>query len=182
VRWQHLVDQSVRGLFGEGLEADLAHRGVEKLAKEAALVRTRRPERLTGIRLEPGETYKIVARPPATRAERRAAKRERAAFGKYRELTRPSRRQLKAATRLQKVQRRRALSKPGSRRQRRAALAEVGLGDKFDRVMAPSPKQSRATAEYEAARDELARLRDESFERARATRRPRRGPRVRVYE
>jgi len=182
VRWQRLVDQSVRGLFGEGLEADLAHRGVEKLAKEAALVRTRRPERLTGIRLEPGETYKIVARPPATKAERRAAKRERAAFAKYRELTRPTRQQLKAATRLEKAQRKLARSTPGSRRHTRATLAEVALGERFDVVMTPSAKQAKVTAEYHEARDALARLRDDSFERARAARRPRRGPRVRVYE
>lgn len=182
MRLQRLVDQSVRRVFGEGLEADLAHRGVEKLAKEAALVRNRRPERLTGIRLEPGETYKIVARPPATRAERRAAKRERAAFARYRELTRPTRRQLKAATRLEKVQRRLARATPGSRRHTKALAAEAARGERFDRVMERSPRQARATEEYHAARDELARLRDESFERARAVRRPRRGPRVRVYE
>jgi len=182
VRWQRLVDQSVRGIFGEGIEADLAHRGVEKLAKEAALVRTRRPERLTGIRLEPGETYKIVARPPATKAERRAAKRERAAFARYRGLTRPTRKQLKAATRLEKAQRKLARSTPGSRRHARAALAEVAIGERFDVVMSPSAKQAKATAEYHEARDELAQLRDESFERARATRRRRRGPRVRVFE
>ncbi len=179
---QRLVDQSVRRVFGEGLEADLAHRGVEKLAKEAALVRNRRPERLTGIRLEPGETYKIIARPPATKAERRAAKRERAAFAKYRELTRPTRKQLKAATRLEKVQRKLARSTPGSRRHTKAERAEAALGARFDQVMTPTPKQARATDEYHAARDELARLRDQSFERARSARRPRRGPRVRVYE
>jgi hypothetical protein len=182
VRLQHLVDQSVRRVFGEGLEADLAHRGVEKLAKEAALVRNRRPERLTGIRLEPGETYKIVARPPATKAERRAARRERAAFAKYRDLTRPTRKQLKAAKRLEKVQRKLARRTPGSRRHSKALAAETVVGERFDRVMTLSPKQSRATDEYHAARDELARLRDASFERARATRRPRRSPRVRVYE
>lgn len=182
MRAQRLVDQGVRRIFGEGLEADLAHRGVEKLAKEAALVRNRRPERLTGIRLEPGETYKIVARPPATKAERRAAKRERAAFAKYRALTRPTRAQLKAATRLEKVQRKLARATPGTRRHAKALAAELALGARFDRVMALSPKQARATDEYHAARDELARLRDESFERARALRRPRRGPRVRVYE
>ena len=59
---------------------------------------------------------------------------------------------------------------------------ELVVGERFDRVMTRSPKQARATDEYHSARDELARLRDESFERARAVRRPRRGPRVRVYE
>jgi len=182
VRLQRLVDQSVGRVFGDGLEADLAHRGVDKLAKEVALVRNRRPERLTGVRLEPGETYKIVARPPATRAERRAAQRERAAFAKYRSLTRPTRAQLSAARKLERAQRRLALSKPGSRRHEKALLAEAELGEKFDRVMAPSPKQARATAEYEAARDELTALRDASFERARASRKRRSGARVRVYE
>ena len=182
MRQQRLVDKFVGKVFGEGFEADLAHRGVDKLAKEVALVRNRRPERLTGVRLQPGETYKIVARPPATKAERRAAQRERAAFAKYRSLTRPTRRQFAVARKLEKVQRRLALSTPGSRRHEKARLAEAQVGEKFDRLMAPSPKQARATAEYEAARDELARLRDQSFERARAARKRRSGARVRVYE
>lgn len=182
MRWQRLVDQGVRRVFGEGLEADLAHRGVDKLAKEVALARRRRPERLTGVRLEPGETYKVVARPPASTAERRAAKRERAAFARYRALTRPTRRQYAAARRLEKVQRRLALARPGSRRHVRAAQAEAAAGERFDRLMTPTSRQARATAEYHAARDELAGLREASFERARAARRRGRGTRVRVYE
>ena len=52
-------------LFGEGLGADIAARGVVYLADGAREAIERPEERLGAVRLLPGDTYSVIARPPA---------------------------------------------------------------------------------------------------------------------
>jgi len=180
--WRRITDAGVRRIFGDGFEADLAHRGVDRLNTELRQSFRRAPEQLTGIRLHPGESYTVVARPAPTRQERRVAKVERAAFQRHRAASRPTARQLSVAHKLERAQRRLATAKVGSRRHRRAVATEAQLGAIFDRRMKPSARQERAASDYEAAATELTSLRSASYERARTRRRRGSGPRVRVFD
>lgn len=180
--WRRLADRAVRRVFGDGFEGELAHRGIDRLGEELDRAVRRRPERLTTVRLAPGEQYTVIARPPATRRERRAARAERAAFARHRRASRPSGRQLTAARRLERAQRRAALARPGSRRAERARRAEVRHGERFDRLMVPTARQARAEADWAETASSLSDLRGASYERARLRRGRRRGARVRVYD
>lgn len=170
-------------VFGDGLVADLAARGTVYLADGARQSLEGADERLTAVRLVPGETYTVIARPPATRRERKLAARQAALRSTARRLDRPSRRQLSAARRLERTQIRLERARPTGRRHRRLAEREARRGSRFDKVMRPTRRQARAHAELDDITHELDLARAESFERARARRgAARRRPKVRVYD
>lgn len=165
--WQWLWGKLLARLFGEGLGADIAGRGAVYLADEARKAIDRDEIRLTTARLRPGETYTVVARPPATRSERRLARRQAVLRERDRHLSRPSRRQLAAARRLARAQRRLDRRREGTRRYERARRAEADAGERFDRVMTPSRRQRAVHAELQDVSTRLEAERATSFEAAR---------------
>lgn len=170
-------------IFGDGLAADVAARGVVYLADNARDALRHDEEPVTRVRLTPGETYTVIARPPASRRERKLAARVADLEERDRRASVPTRRQLRSARRLARTQRRLDRARDGSRRQRRLRVTEERRGERFDRLTAPSRRQRRVHQELAAARAELERLRGASFERARSGRAARsRRSRTRVYD
>jgi hypothetical protein len=150
------------------------------LAREARSAIDHEPERLTSVRLAPGETYTVIARPRPTRVERKLADRATALSRLDERMSRPSRPQLRAARRLRSAQRRLDRRRPGTRRRRRAAVLERAAGRRFDRVMAPSRRLERVRRDRALAEAELAVQRDASFAKAQRGR-GRLRPRSEVY-
>jgi hypothetical protein len=170
-------------LFGDGFTADLAGRGVVYLAGEARRAVDRDDEDITRVRLRAGERYTVVARPPATRAERKLAASQRGLQSRYDKLTRPSRSQVKLARRLAKAQRTLDRTRPNSRRlPARAARAEQ-LGLRFDRSMRPSKQLLKVASSLTATTDALDASRAATLAEARSRGGlRRRRTRVRVYD
>ncbi len=154
-------------VFGGGFQGELAERGVNWLGRETRKAIDREPEQLTTVRLQPGETYTVIARPRPTRQERKLAARAKALARADEQMSRPTRRQLRAARRLRGAQRRLDRRRPGTRRYRRAAAREELLGRRFDRLTAPSKRLRKLRFERGVAERELALTRDANFERAR---------------
>lgn len=170
-------------VFGDGLVADLAARGTLYLSEGSRHALERPDEHLTQVRLRPGETYTVIARPPASRHERRLAARQAALRERDRRMSRPTRRQLRAARKLERTQVRLDRARPGGRRARRLEATEERRGERFDSVMRPTRKQSRSHAELASVTEELDRSRKDSFERARIRRGAARRPtRSRVFD
>lgn len=165
-------------IFGEGLQGELAERGMDWLARETHKAIDREPERLTSVKLQPGETYTVIARPRPTRVERRTADRAKALARLDERMSRPTRRQLRAARRLRRAQRRVERRRPGSRRRRRALVVERSAGRRFDRVMAPSRRLARVRRDRAEAEAELVVLREASYAAARRRRGTRRAKTV----
>ncbi len=142
-------------VFGEGLGATVADRGIDWLAEEGSKAVRREPEELAKVRLSPGDSYTVLVRPPANRAERKLAAASRGLAEAERKATQPTRKQRRAARRLQSAQRRLDRSRAGSRRRRRAAAVEAEAGRRFDAVMAPSKRLRRIRSERRRVDGEL---------------------------
>ena len=71
--WEWLLPR----VFGEGMASGVAVRGTEFLGKEISQAVHKEDQDVTRVRLRAGESYTVVARPPATRRERKLAKSER---------------------------------------------------------------------------------------------------------
>jgi hypothetical protein len=182
--WEILRDNLLSRVFGDGLGADLAARGTTYLADEVRRSSDRTPERLTGVRLRPGESFTVIARPPATREQRKLAAAKKHLLERDEHLSRPSRKQLKAARSLHKRQRRLDRRKPGTSRAARAEAKEARAAARFDQVMAPTKRHAKVLAALADTSSRLDASRDESMREVQAhTRRrvPRRD-RVRVYD
>jgi hypothetical protein len=181
VKW--VSAQAMSKVFGDGFVADLAGRGTVYLADEIRKSISRDDEQVTRVRLRPGERYTIIARPPATRRERKLASSQRGLQRRYQHLSRPSRSQLRAARRLSRAQRRLERSSPGSRRYEARAAREQELGLRFDRRMRPSRQLVKVATALDATTRELDASRAASLEHARSGR-PlrRRRTRVAVYD
>lgn len=182
--WTWLWGRLLARAFGDGLGADIAGRGAAYLGREAKRAIDRDEVRLTRVRLRPGESYTVVARPPATRRERRLAARQRHLRERDERMTRPTRSQLRAARRLRAAQRRLDRRSPGTRRYERAARAEAERGERFDKVMRRTARHEKVRAELRSVTTELDASRDARYAEVHARRgrgRPRR-TRVRVYD
>jgi hypothetical protein len=153
-------------VFGDGLQGELAERGIDWLAREARSAIDREPQRLTSVHLEPGETYTVIARPRPSRVERTTAQRAKSLARLDERMSRPTRGQLRAARRLRRAQRHLDRRRPGSRRHRRALEAERAAGRRFDRATAPSRRLARIRRDRAAAEAELSALRDASYRAA----------------
>jgi hypothetical protein len=175
-----LRSHALHWVFGDGLQGEIAERGIDWLARETRKAVDRDPERLTSVRLAPGETYTVIARPRPTRTERKLAERATALSRLDERMSRPSRSQLRAARRLRAAQRRLDRRPPGTRRHRRAAAVERAAGRRFDRAMAPSRRLERVRRDRALVEAELAVQREANFVRARRGR-GRIRPRSTVY-
>lgn len=166
LKW--LAGKAFSKLYGDGFVAELAGRGTVLLGDGIREAIDRDPETLTSVRIQPGESYVVVARPPATRAERKAKRRRRKAKAQLDAVSRPTRRQLKSARRLSRTQRRLARKRrPDSRRGRRLSRREAEQAARFDRVTAPNRRQVQARARFEVADADLAQMESASFAHAR---------------
>lgn len=169
-------------IFGGGFQAELADRGFRWLGRESRKALDHEPEHLTTVRLTPGESYTVVARPRPTAQERRLAARVKALTAADTRMSRPTRRQLRAARKLRRAQRRLDGRRPGTRRRARAAAREEALGRRFDTLTAPSKKLRRVRFERRVAERELEMAREASFQRARRGRGRTSPPRSKVYD
>jgi hypothetical protein len=180
--WAWLWAKLISNLLGDGFGAEIAGRSSVYLVDEARKAVDRPPERVTGVRLRPGETYTVTARPPATREERKLAAAERRLRDRERHLDRPTRKQLRAARSLRSSQRRLDRRRPGTRRYERAAAAESAAGDRFDRVMRPTRRQAAVRTELATTSARLESSRAASMDRVRARTGRGRRTQVRVYD
>jgi hypothetical protein len=162
-----LRSYAVRLVFGQGVQATLADRGIDFLVDEAGKTIRKEPEHLTGVTLRPGETFTVIARPAATRSERKLATASRRLAAAEERMAAPTRRQRRAARHLRAAQRRLDRRRAGTRRWRRAAAAEQAAGRRFDAVMAPSARLARVRDERRRVEDQLAASRAASFARVR---------------
>lgn len=158
-----LRSAAVRRIFGGGMGATLADKGIDFLAEESRKAIRKEPEYLTDVRLRPGERYTVIARPPATRAERKLSKASKGLAATEERLAAPTRRQRRAARRLRSAQRRLDRRRQGTPRWRRAAAHEREAGRRFDTVMTPSKRLVRVRAERRQVDEALAASRDERF-------------------
>lgn len=180
---QRLSAVAISKLFGDGLGADLAGRGAVFLASATRQAIDRDDEQITRVRLRPGERYTVIARPPATRRERRLATSQKALVQRYEHLSRPTRSQIRAAKRLARSQRKLDRTSPNSRRRATREQVELRRGRRFDQRLRPSKKLLKVSAALSSTSHELAESRAEQFERARSgTRRWSRRERVTVYD
>ncbi|MCP4436241.1 MAG: hypothetical protein GY812_12210 [Actinomycetia bacterium] len=171
-------DWAVRYVFGGGFGATLADRGIDWLADEGRKAVSRDDIDLTRAKLRPGETYTVIARPPATRAERRLARTSAGLAQSEEKLSVTTRRQRNAARRLRRSQRRLDRTRTGTRRHLKAAAAEKVAAKRFDGVMAPSKKLTKVRIAKARVDEELDLRRTASF----AAVQSRGKPRVTVYD
>ncbi|HTO01105.1 MAG TPA: hypothetical protein VL068_10560 [Microthrixaceae bacterium] len=167
-------------LFGDGIGADIAGRGTAFLAAEATKAIRRDDQRVTRVRLTPGESYTVIARPPATRRERKLAAEQATLIRSYQSLTRPSRSQIRLAKKLARAQRRLGKTNENSRKYAKRSQAETRLGVEFDRRMRPSKRELKVVDKLDSVTSELDSLRAKQMESAGASRRRRR-QRVTIY-
>lgn len=166
-----LREWTVRKVFGGGIQGSFAEKGIDWLVDETRAALRGESESLESVRLQPGETYTVIARPPATRRERRLAAEVDALSATEAKLSRATRRQKRVARRLAKVQHRMDRRRPGTRGHRRVAAEEARLARRFDNVMAPSKRLTKVRAELATATRQLERSRAASLRNARAGRR-----------
>ena len=180
---QWLSATAISKLFGDGFGADLAGRGTVFLADEARKAIHREDEQITRVRLRPGERYTVIARPPATRRERKLATSQKALQRRYEQLNRPSRKQLRAAKRLARSQRKLDRTSPNSRRRARREQLELARGRRFDHRMRPSRQLVKVAAALSSTSTQLDASRAAGLEHARAgSKRRSRRERITVYD
>lgn len=158
---------TVRRIFGGGIQGAMADKGLDWLIGETRTALAGEPEKLTEARLRPGETYTVIARPPASRRERKLADRVESLRSTESKLSATTRSQRRAARALARAQRRLDRRRSGTRRHRRAAEAETRAARRFDRVTSPSRKLVSVRAELASATRELDRARAASLRAAR---------------
>lgn len=168
--WTWLWAKLISKALGDGFAADLTGRASAYLVDEARKAVERDEIPVTKVRIRPGETYTVVARPAPTRQERKLAARQASLRETDRRLGRATRRQRRAARKLRSAQRRLDRRRPGTRRHARAAAREAVRGARFDRVTAPSRRQVEVRDRLDAVTVQLDGLRSERFARVRVRR------------
>ena len=164
--WSTLISKAV----GDGLGAEVAGRASVYLVDEARKAVDRDEVPVSQVRLRPGETYTVLARPAPTRRERQLARRKAALADRTREMERPTRRQRRAARRLRSSQRRLDRRRVGTARHARAAAREARRGASFDRVMEPGRRLVAVRQELDQVSHELDAVRSARFGAARRKR------------
>lgn len=168
--WSWLWAEAISKLVGDGIGAEVAGRASAYLVDEARKAVERDEVPVTSVRLRPGETFTVLARPAPTRSERRLAARKATLQQTDRRLSRPTRRQRRSARHLRRLQRRLDRRRPGTRRHATAVAREAVAGARFDRVMAPTKRQRRVHQDLERVSTELDELRARRFAAVRARR------------
>jgi hypothetical protein len=180
--WAWLWAQLVSKALGDGFGAEIAGRASVYLVDEARKAVDKEPEPVTGVRLRPGESFTVTARPAPTREQRKLAAAQRSLRERDRRLNRPSRRQLRAARSLRRRQRRLDRRHAGTRRYDRAAAKERAAGERFDRVMRPTRRQAAVRSELDAVTRRLDDSRSGSMAKVRARTGRGRRPHSQVYD
>ncbi len=168
--WAWLWAMTVKKALGDGFGAEVAGRASVYLVDEARKAVDREEVPVSNVRLRPGESYTVVARPAPSKQERRLAKRKTALQGRERQMSKPTRRQRRAARRLRSAQRHLDRRKVGTRRHARAAAREALLGERFDRAMKPSRQHVAVSSELDRVSTELDDVRARRFAAVRAKR------------
>jgi hypothetical protein len=168
--WSWLWAKVLSSLLGDGFAADVTGRAAVYLAGEARKAVDRDEVPVSSVRLRPGESYTVVARPAPTRQERKLAKQKAALQAQERHLGRPTRRQRRSARKLRAAQRRLDRRKVGTRRHAAAAAREALRGERFDRLMTPSRRQVAVHEQLDRVTAELDELRAERFSAVRRKR------------
>ncbi|MEI7887778.1 MAG: hypothetical protein WCJ04_10320 [Actinomycetes bacterium] len=177
--WESLLSR----VFGEGMVSGIAVRGTEFLGTEITKAIHQEDQEVTRVRLRAGERYTVVARPPATRRERKLAKSQRGLDRRFAAITRPKKSQLRAARKLSRVQRRMGTTPPATKRGLKRARKEAALGRRFDQKMRPSKQQLKVARELTATTQQLESSRAISLQLARRKNRiRRRRTKVTVYD
>jgi len=135
-----LREWALRRVFGGGIQGSFAEKGIDWLLDETRAAMRGESESLDSVRLQPGDTYTVIARPPATRRERKLAGVVDALSATEAKLSRATRRQRRTARRLAKVQHRMDRRRHGTRRYRRVAAAEARLAERSAKAVAPSKR------------------------------------------
>lgn len=181
--WSWLWAKAISKAIGDGFGADVAGRASAYLVDEARKAVDRDEIPVSHVRLRPGESYTVVARPAPTRQERKLARRKSALQAQERHLGAATRRQRRLARKLRSAQRRVDRRRPGTRRHAAAVATEAVRGARFDAAMEPTRKQAAVHAELGRITDELDLLRASRFAAVREKRRiAGRREQVRVYD
>ena len=163
---EYIRSTIMRGIFGGGLSGDLAERGLGWLSTQTRSAIARQDQPVTKVRLRPGETYTVIARPKATKLERRLARKQAGFTAAEKKLSVPTRRQKSAARKLQRSQRQMSRRKMNSRRFRNARRRELRDGAKFDRLIAPSKKLLLVRSELSRTEKTLSAVRERNYRKA----------------
>lgn len=167
-------------LFGAGFSAEIISRAAVFLVSELRGAMTRADEPVTKVRLQPGETYTVIAYPRPTRKERRLTNKQRALAADFTKRSRPTRSQLRKVRKLSRIQRRVDRTRPGGRRHEKWSAKEVEAGISFDRAMRPTRKQVASAQALDDVTRQLNGIRSQRFDAARRSGRPRRS--VKLYD
>jgi hypothetical protein len=165
---ENLRSALMAAIFGSGLAREVGDRGIAWLSRETREAITKADQPLTEVRLKPGESYTILARPKATRSERKLARAAAALAEADARMSAPTHKQKRLARRLGKKQHKLDRRRPGTRRYAREKAGEVALGKRFDRAMAPTPKLRKVRSLLATTEKELARQRSANLARARS--------------
>lgn len=168
--WSWLWAKAISQLVGDGFGAEVTGRASAYLVDEARKAVDRDEIPVSKVRLVPGESYTVVARPAPTRHERKLARRKAALQEADRRLGRPTKRQRRSARKLRSAQRSLDHRRVGTRRHARAAAREATVGARFDRVMTPTRKQVAVRDQLDGVATELDDLRASRFAAVRSKR------------
>ncbi len=181
--WSWLWAKAISKALGDGFGADVAGRASAYLVDEARKAVDRDEIPVSHVRLRPGESYTVVARPAPTRSERKLARRKKALQAQERQLGAPTRRQRRLARKLRASQRRVDHRRVGTRRHAAAVATEAVRGARFDAAMEPTRKQTAVRDELRKVSDELDAVRGSRFAAVREKRRiAGRREQVQVYD
>ena len=168
--WTWLGAKAISSAVGDGLGAEVTGRASAYLIDEARKAVDRDEVPVSHVRLRPGESYTVVARPAPKREERKLARRKAALQSRQRALAQPSKRQRRSARKLRSAQRRRDRRRPGTRRHASAAAREATRGARFDRLMTPTKQQVATDEQLRSVTHELDSIRERRFAAVRAKR------------
>lgn len=168
--WAWLWAMIVKKALGDGFGAEVAGRASVYLVDEARKAVDRDETPVSNVRLRPGESYTVVARPAPSKQERKLAKRKAALQSRERQMSAATRRQRRSARRLRSAQHQLDRRRTGTRRHAAAAAREAREGERFDRVMEPSRQLVAVRGELERVSTELDDVRSRRFAAARSKR------------
>lgn len=168
--WTWLGAKAISRAVGDGFGAEVTGRASAYLVDEARKAVDRDEVPVSHVRLRPGETYTVVARPAPKREERKLARRKAGLQSRQRALAQPTKRQRRAARKLRSAQKRLDRRRPGTRRHAAAAAREATRGARFDRLMAPTKQQIATGEQLSAVTRELDSIRSRRFDAVRAKR------------
>lgn len=168
--WTWLGAKAISKAVGDGFGAEVTGRASAYLVDEARKAVDRDEVPVSHVRLRPGETYTVIARPAPKRAERKLARQKAGLQSRQRALARPTKRQRRSARKLRSAQRRLDRRRLGTRRHASAAAREATRGARFDRLMTPTKQQIATDEQLTTVTESLDSIRARRFEAVRSKR------------